>query len=397
MIALFSRFISHSGAQLVLDNSLRILQLIDDATVGGGQQHVLLLARGLKARGFNVTVACAADGYLVNELQKCSIPVVPVALSNRISIAQLFRLKQLCKTLKVDVLHSHGGTAGLWGRLAGMWAKVPVRIHTHHGLHALHWNRSLKAFAAQGVERLLKRSVSSVICVSEGEARLGILRNVIDRKYCVVIRNGIDLHDYEHRSDPFSLRKEFGFLPDHIVIGTVGRFHVQKGYEYLIRAIPIVLQQHPHARFLLAGEGPLLESVRSGIASAGLAGRVIFTGARYDIPKFLGSMDIFVLPSLWEGYPLSLLEASAAGKAIVATDVEGNNEIVRHHVNGLLVPPRDPDALARAIGDLIADGALRHRLGASAREMARSSYSSDLMIDSIAALYRKSYEAKQDA
>ncbi|MEX1275127.1 MAG: glycosyltransferase family 4 protein [Bacteroidota bacterium] len=379
-----------------MDNSLRILQLIDDATVGGGQQHVLLLSRGLKARGFNVTVACAANGYLVHELHKLSIPVVPIALSNRISFGQLFRLKILCKELRVDVLHSHGGTAGLWGRLAGMWSKVPVRIHTHHGLHALHWNRSLSAIAAQGVERLLKRSVSSVICVSEGEARLGILRKVIDPRNCVVIRNGIDLQDYEHLSDPQSLRKEFRLLPDHIVIGTVGRFHVQKGYEYLIRAIPIVLEQHPNARFLLAGEGELLESVRSMIASSGLAEKVILTGARYDIPNFLGSMDIFVLPSLWEGYPLSLLEASAAGKAIVATDVEGNNEIVRQRVNGLLVPPRDPDALACAIGELISDVALRNRLGASAREIARSSYSSELMIDSIATLYRKSYEANQN-
>ncbi|MEX2089474.1 MAG: glycosyltransferase, partial [Bacteroidota bacterium] len=98
----------------------------------------------------------------------------------------------------------------------------------------------------------------------------------------------------------------------------------------------------------------------------------------------------------WEGYPLSLLEASAAGKAIVATDVEGNNEIVRQRVNGLLVPPRDPDALACAIGELISDVALRNRLGASAREIARSCYSSELMIDSIATLYRKSYEANQN-
>ena len=372
-----------------------MLQVIDDATVGGGQQHVLLLARGLKERGFAVTVACAGTGYLVDELQKSSIPVVSVALSNRVSVTQIFRLARICRERRIDVLHTHGGTAGLWGRLAGIWGRVPVRIHTHHGLHALHWNRSVKAMAAQGVEFLLKYMTSSVICVSEGEAHLGVRHKIVDRRNCVVIRNGIELKDFENLQDPQEIRKELGFLSDHVVIGTVGRFHIQKGYEYLVGAMPAILRDHPQARFLLVGEGELLETVRAAIASQGLSDNVVLTGARYDIPKLLGSMDIFVLPSLWEGFPLSLLEASAAGKALVATDVEGNNEIVKAGVNGLLVPPRDSGALARAVGELISNVSIRRSMGERAREIAGISYSGEIMIDSIAALYRQCHETKQ--
>ena len=372
-----------------------MLQVIDDATVGGGQQHVLLLARGLKERGFAVTVACAGTGYLVDELQKSSIPVVSVALSNRVSVTQIFRLARICRERRIDVLHTHGGTAGLWGRLAGIWGRVPVRIHTHHGLHALHWNRSVKAMAAQGVEFLLKYMTSSVICVSEGEAHLGVRHKIVDRRNCVVIRNGIELKDFENLQDPQEIRKELGFLSDHVVIGTVGRFHIQKGYEYLVGAMPAILRDHPQARFLLVGEGELLETVRAAIASQGLSDNVVLTGARYDIPKLLGSMDIFVLPSLWEGFPLSLLEASAAGKALVATDVEGNNEIVKAGINGLLVPPRDSGALARAVGELISNVSIRRSMGERAREIAGISYSGEIMIDSIAALYRQCHETKQ--
>ena len=179
------------------------------------------------------------------------------------------------------------------------------------------------------------------------------------------------------------------------MIGTVGRFHVQKGYEYLVGAMPAILKNHPQARFLLVGDGELLETVRAAIASQGLSDKVVLTGARYDIPKLLGSMDIFVLPSLWEGFPLSLLEASAAGKALVATDVEGNNEIVKAGINGLLVPPRDSGALARAVGELISNVSIRRSMGERAREIAGTSYSGEIMIDSIAALYRQCHETKQ--
>lgn len=376
---------------------LRVLQVIDDSTVGGGQNHLLLLAHGLKARGFHVSVACAGSGYLVTELQKYSIVIHPVNLSNIISPKQFFQLKELCKKGHYAVLHTHGGTAGLWGRLAGVWAGIPVRIHTHHGLHVLHWERSLKAAAARASERFLKHFTSAVICVSEGEAQLGIRHRVVDRRNCVVIRNGIRLQDYDSLTDPVSVRKEFGLLPTHIVIGMVGRFHLQKGHTYLLKAIPQIVRHYPEARFLLVGEGELLESVCSGAEELGVKDKVIFAGARYDIPAILGSIDIFVLPSLWEGLPLSLLEASAAGNAIVATNVEGTNEIIRHDVNGLLVPPRDSGALGAAISRLIADESLRRRLASSAHSIAHSSYSNETMVDSVADLYRKSYEAHKSA
>jgi len=372
-----------------VSNAQKVLQVIDDASVGGGQQHLLLLARGLTNRGFDVSVACAPEGYLVEELRKERIPCFPMILRNRFDLDSLWKLTSMCRRLKPNIIHTHGGTAGLWGRLAGVWGGVPIRIHTHHGLHSLHWRAGVRRRTALLIEQLLKRTTTCSICVSQGEARRGVEYGVLDNERTVVIPNGIEIEKYASHLDRHLVREAFGFQENEIVVGMVGRFHLQKGYEYALRAMPDILSRHPHVRFLLVGDGELIPEMRTLAVQLKVDQFVRFTGTRYDVPRLLQAMDIFLLASLWEGLPLALLEASAAGKAIVATDVEGNNEIIEPERTGLLIPPRRSEAIAEAVGRLVTDPALRMCLGEATCEKARRQYSAEKMIDATAELYSK--------
>jgi glycosyltransferase involved in cell wall biosynthesis len=372
-----------------VNSARRVLQVIDDATVGGGQQHLLLLARGLAKRGFEISVACAPEGYLVEELRKERIPCFSIVLRNRVSLESFSKLKAIIKEFNPTILHTHGGTAGLWGRLAAVRGRIPIRLHTHHGLHSLHWRDGARRRAALLVERLLKHITTCSICVSQGEARLGFSHGVLDTERTVVIPNGIEIEKYSSNLDRRVVLEEFGFQEKEIVVGMVGRFHLQKGYEFALRAMPDILSSHSQVRFLLVGEGELLPEMRDLAARLGVGQFVRFAGTRYDVPRLLQAMDIFLLSSLWEGFPLTLLEASAAGKAIIATDVGGNNEIIEAECTGLLIPPRRSEAIAEAVRRLITDQSLRDRLGEAAREKARRQYSAEKMIDATTELYSK--------
>jgi len=372
---------------------MRVLEIIDDASVGGGQQHVLLLAEGLKEKGVHVTVACEEKGFLVDALRERGIPMASVTLRNNLDVRSVLHLWNVCRREKFDVVHTHGGTAGFWGRLAGTLARVPVRIHTYHGLHTVYNTNAFVRYFYLVAERALLWITTKVITVSDADYQLGFRYGLVTERKATVIKNGIRTESFVTTTNREERRREFAFHPSHVVIGMVGRFHLQKGHEYLIEAMPKVFNGHPEARFLLVGEGELLERCRRKVSELALDGCVRFAGARYDVPELLAAMDIFVLPSLWEGLPLTLLEASSAGKAIVATDVEGNRELIQDGVNGFLVPPRDPESLATALARLLENEQLRTALGMRAKAIALEEYDAKRMVDTIADLYRQTRKA----
>jgi glycosyltransferase involved in cell wall biosynthesis len=190
------------------------------------------------------------------------------------------------------------------------------------------------------------RMADAIVTVSDDLrctlARMGITRNV------EVIYNGIDPQRFRV-ADGQGLRAELGVSSDEYLIGTAVVLTPQKGIEFLLAAIPTVLKQLPRARFMIAGDGYKKAELHAAAAALGVGDRLVFLGYRSDVPRFLNAMDLYVLPSLWEGLPLALIEALACGKPAVVSDVGGNREIVADGVNGRLVPPGDPEALARAI------------------------------------------------
>jgi glycosyltransferase involved in cell wall biosynthesis len=264
---------------------------------------------------------------------------------------------RLCRRIRPDIVHAHSSKAGALGRLAAALARVPVRVFTVHG-----WS-----FAAYGglpgrlylwVERRLRRLTTAVVCVAEASRDVGVDAGACRAERTLVIHNAVDVAAF---AAPDRVRG----IPQVV---SIGRFAFPKDFATLVEALAATRADY---RAAFVGEGPLLPEIAAMIRQRGLAERIDLLGNRGDVPGVLASADVFVLSSSSEGFPVSILEAMAAGLPVVATDVGGVAESAVDGETGLLVPPGDPGALAAALDRLLTDGALRLRLGAAGRERAR--------------------------
>jgi glycosyltransferase involved in cell wall biosynthesis len=231
------------------------------------------------------------------------------------------------------------------------------------------------------VDRVLARITTTLICVAEADYRLGLSAGVVLPAKTVIIHNGIDFARFQGRSVSLRDRER--------VVGTVGRLHRQKGHIDFIEAACIVTRRHPEARFEIDGEGELRGELEKLIVQRQLQDRFLLRGALTDIPEVLAGLDVFVLPSLWEGLSLVLLEAMATGVPIVASDIEGNAELVEDRLHGLLVPPRNPELLAGAICTILEDREFANQLAHNAFEKVRKEYDIQSMIEKTEAVYRQ--------
>lgn len=329
---------------------VKILLVTDDASVGGGQKHVLALARRLDPRKFEVAVACPQSGFLVNELERFGIRHYPVTMPERPTWRTIVRLRNIIRSFGANVVHSHGGTAGFYGRLSSLYLPSIRRIHTYHGIHYLNFKGGWKKQLYTAIDRSLLGVTERVICVAHSDFQLGLRAGVVSTRRGIVIVNGIDVREFRPR------RRSAGRRTSRkIVVGTVGRLHIQKGHEDLLKAAKKVLEENPRVSFCIIGEGELRGHLESVTEKLGIRGRVSFLGGRTDIARQLSKMDVFVLPSLWEGFPIVVLEAMAARKPIVASAVNGVLEILEHGKTALLVPPGDPSELSKAIIRMVTD------------------------------------------
>jgi glycosyltransferase involved in cell wall biosynthesis len=371
-----------------------VLMMIDDAAVGGGQQHVLWLAERLDRQRFQVTVACEDQGYLVDELRKRGITVYPLSMSNYLSLTSLWRCVRLLRRIAPSVLHTHGGTAGFVGRVASLFAPVKAIIHTYHGIHYLHYGLSIRKILYTWMDRLLVSWTDCLICVAQNDFDLGLRSGVINPSKSVVIRNGIDVQHFSvtRRLSDFGNRDSGN--SNYKIVGTIGRLHVQKGHAYLLEAAKLVVEKFPTTVFQIIGDGELRQSLEQLSRALGIENNVQFLGTRPDVPELLAHMDVFVLPSLWEGMPIVILEAMAARKPIVASDVDGVSEIVVDKRDGILVPPRDAKELAQAISLILTDRGLAECLGQRAFDKVVSEFDIETTVSRTQKLYDSVLEVK---
>ena len=362
------------------ESHTRILLVIDEATVGGGQQHVLWLAEGLDRSQFEVAVACESSGYLVDELHKHGIRHFPVTMSNIPNPIAIRTCQNIIHEYDPAIVHTHGGTAGVTGRLAALMVPAVRIVHTYHGIHYLHDSRMARRMIFGKTEKALGRATDRCICVSQGDLKIGREAGIIIPERTTVVRNGIATKPYEcARTYDTSERP---------VIGTIGRLHPQKGHRFLIEAARDVIARYPDAEFQIVGDGELAGELKARTTRLGLDGHVQFLGSRTDIPFLLEKMDLFVLPSLWEGLPLVLLEAMASGLPVVATAVDGITEIVQDRVEALLVKPKDAGALSHAILLLLGSRTIAEQLGRAAKVTVVERFGVERMVRETEDVYR---------
>jgi glycosyltransferase involved in cell wall biosynthesis len=342
----------------------RLLIVITLAEPGGAQTAVAQLLPGL-ADELDVIVAARGPGPLVDAARASGIPFVELVHMRRDldpvhDVLAVVELARLCRRLRPDIVHLHSSKAGALGRAAAALTRVPVRVFTVHG-----W-----AFAAYGgavgrlylgIERSLRRLTTCVVCVSDSARELGVRTRACRSEQAVVIHNAVDVSSF-----PVSRRGE-----DVPRIVSVGRLAFPKDFSTLIAAL-VRIEAEWAAAFV--GEGPLHAEIAGELERTGLGRRVELLGSRDDVLDLLAGADIFVLSSRSEGFPVSVLEAMAAGLPVVATDVGGVSEAVRHGETGLLVPANDPGALAEALDCLVQDPELRLRLGSAGRERVRQHF-----------------------
>ena len=351
----------------------RILQVLE-ATEGGTRRHLMDLCLHLDPGRFTVSVACsvlrdpafAAD---IDTLRARGIRVHVVPMQRAISpvrdLVALVRLWRLMRVGAYDVVHTHSSKAGFLGRLAAHLAGVPRVVHTPHTfpfeMEVGSGTRRLYA----GLERLAARFTQIMVCVCPSQRPAA--QALVGARRTVVIENGIAPLLPADAAAGEARRRALGLASDAVVAGVIGRMSRQKGHADFVAAARSVAARLPMARFLLVGDGECRPAVVRRIAAAGLEDRFIFAGAQEDIAGWLAAMDVVVLPSLWEGLPYVLLEAMAAGRAVVATRVGGIPDVVEDGVSGRLVPPRDPEALALALAALLEDAGVRSAIGIQAR------------------------------
>jgi glycosyltransferase involved in cell wall biosynthesis len=352
-------------------SKLRVLLTIDDASPGGGQMHVLLLAKYLHGDNFDVEIATAATGWLVDEARKLDLNLHQIEISNQLTWQSYQRIRQLFAAHKFDVVHTHGGTAGFWMRLATIGLKErPTMVHTYHGLHYLHISAGalgailqlIKSIIFRQIDRFLLAYTDRIICVCQSDYDRAVAVKVAQPAHTSIVYNGIEIEQFATPlvGDSLSVenrdtaRHRFGFGPSEFIFGNVGRLHKQKGHEFLLHAFT---KLNNRARLAIVGDGELRYKLIELAEELQINDRVIFLGARTDIYEFLSAIDVFVMPSLWEGQPIALLEALASGKPCIASAVDGIPELIADGVNGYLVAPKNIAELTQTM-----DRAIEHPL-----------------------------------
>jgi glycosyltransferase involved in cell wall biosynthesis len=307
------------------------------------------------------------SGDVVQELRGDGIPVRSLEMGP-FNVLAYREFKRIVEEIKPDILHAHNWRATTFALWLKSSSRIPVVVHEHVVSPRI-------PFVQQLADRALNHRVDLVLAVSEAAAVNCRQVRHFPRERIEILLNGIPLgsgasYTEEHTA---AIKLELGIEPDSDVLGFVGRLDEQKGPLYLIEAFSILLRNCPRKAFLvMIGDGPLADQMKELSHRLGIEERVSFLGYRRDVPRLQAAFTLQAMPSLWEGLPLGALEAMAAGVPLVASNIPGPDEVLKNDVNSVLVPPKDTEALAEALGGLLMDPQRRVRLVEAAHESVRS-------------------------
>jgi glycosyltransferase involved in cell wall biosynthesis len=369
---------------------INILHVISKLTVGGVENQLLMILKKYDKRKLYPLVCSLSDkGEIGKEIEDSGIEVIPLnKLKHRFDWTIVKEIYHLIKIRDIKIVRTHQYHANLYGRLAAWLAKVPCIVASIHNVFTI--DRKLHR---RMINRFLARFTDKVVAVSETIKRDILKYDGLRVDKVTVINNGIDT-DRLLNMDGNVIRTEFNIFPDVPVIGTIGRLTFQKGQKYLIEAVSKIKEKFPRIMLLIVGDGLIKDELQNYAKILGINEHVIFTGSRRDVPALLAAMDIFVFPSLWEGLPNALIEAMAAGKAIIATDIPPVREIFNTEKIGILIPARDSNAIASSIELLLYDKTLAETFGKSAQERAFSHFNINTTVDKYTTLFENIIRSK---
>jgi glycosyltransferase involved in cell wall biosynthesis len=365
------------------------MQITHDLAIGGLQKVVVNLCRTIDREVFDVSVLCLrALGTYAAEVERLGIDVALLPQKDGTDYLSFLKVARVLRAGRIDVVHTHNTQPFVDGTIGAMLSGVRTVVHTDHARDFPDKRRYMVA------EWLMSQYAYRVVGVSEHTTRnLRTYERIPPRKLETIV-NGIDPAPFEVELDRGRKRRELGVAPEGPVLGLAARLTEQKGIGDLLQAMPAVLARFPTTALIVAVEGPLEAELRRDAANLGLSGRVHFLGPRLDVPEILKALDLFVLPSRWEGLPIVLLEALAAGCPVVASRVGGVPGVITDGVNGTLVTPRAPSELGAAIVGLLESPNRRQSHAEAGRATFRTRFSAELMTARYERLYLREAEAR---
>ncbi len=365
-------------------SKIKVLQAIRQGSIGGGESHVLDLVAGLDKNRFDPVVLSFTPGPMVDSLREQGIKTYVIETQKPFNVFVWSKVKQLMVSEGIQLLHAHGTRACSNTFHSAKKLNIPI-IYTVHGW-SFHNDQSpfVKRIRIKSEEYLVKQS-SQTVCVSDSNYKEGDNLFGISRK-AIVIKNGINQVRFNPDNRFSDIRKELGIGEDVILVGFIARVTVQKNPLGLIEAMAKIPPTY-NIKLLMVGDGDLKEQAVKLTSDLGLQDRVIFQPFRKDVPDVLNAIDIYCLPSLWEGLSIALLEAMAMRKAIVATPVDGTKEVLVDKHNGLLVPVKYSQGLADAFMLLASDVFLRETIARRASETIAEHFNTRGMVSKIEQLY----------
>ncbi|MBN2491041.1 MAG: glycosyltransferase [Planctomycetes bacterium] len=365
---------------------LSTLHLNTERTWRGGERQTLYLAEGLCARGHLARVLCRADSELGRRARASGLEVIEMTVHGELDVVAGWRIARHVRREGYDILHMHTSHAHGLGILASALCRGPRRVVHRRVDFSIFRNRlRISRFKYRlGVDRYV--AISAAV-------KAAMVADGIAAERIAVVPSGVDTARLDRiEESPAAVRRVLGLELDWPVVGCVAHLAWHKGQEFLVRAAPRLIARVPEVRILIVGEGPRRAALEAEIRALGVGDRVRLTGFRADVLALVRALDVLAMPSVMEGLNTTLLDAQALGIPVVATRVGGIPEAVADGEGGVLVPPRDPAALAEALADLCADPARRAALGQRGRAWVRERFSVDRMVEGVLAVYRELVE-----
>ncbi len=369
---------------------LRIVQLLATGTNGGAQEHLFNLATRIDRDRYEVSICSLGPGPAVRKLERAGFPVCVIDAGEDDATAVELVAAHLA-AIRADVVHGHMyraevvGTQAAW-RVGETGRPRPAIVNTVHSSRIrVHEDRALLRSLTPRMDHLIAVS-RSIVRKIEDEGRVG--------PPVSLVYNGVDLDRYDHQEPCCTLREEYDMPDDAPIVGVVARLEPEKGHPTLLEAWPAVLARVPEARLLVVGEGSRHEALAEQARALGIDGRVVFTGRRDDVPAVTAALDVAVLPSYREAQGLSILEAMALSRPVVATNVGGIPEMIVDGLTGLLVPPHDAAALGAAIARLLLDHPLADTLARAAHDLVHERFCVEMMVRAVESIYDASLRAE---
>ncbi|CDU13616.1 glycosyltransferase family 4 protein [Vibrio coralliirubri] len=377
-----------------MKRALKVAHLQLLPLVTGVQRVTLDELERLESKHFTPYIICKEPGPMTEEAQQKGINCLysenlQRAISPKKDLLAFWQLYRLFHQHRFDVVHTHSSKTGVIGRIAAKLAGVPIITHTVHGFAFPAASNRLEKWIFLAMEWLGTKCSDKVICLHEADRQIAVNSLGANHRQLEVFPNGVDTEKYSPvlPEQKLTIRLRLGLAEDDILIGMVGRLWRQKNPQAFVTSAIELLSQGVDAHFLLVGDGELKTQLEDNVKQAGCEDNIHFLGWRDDTPQILTALDIFVLPSLWEGMPLAIIEAQSTGLPCVVSNIQGNNHLVTDNEDGLLFELDEPNQLSKKIEQLINDEALRIRFSRNARNKVLDRHDISRRVEDIKRLY----------